>query len=361
MAGFFGSGGINGIGRNLTGVFLDSLPGNWGAGTAANIANPDVDIYGNPNYVRTPAPQNNKSTPSDGRGVLGDNSVYQAPSSGGGGGTDYSAQLGQISAQEAAYQQALAKLQGGYGQGYQNIDDNYQKSLSNANLQQDRATQNYNTQITDTEAGKDKAIGTVDTNARTLANSLRQMLGLASGSGSSAYQVTAPGAVNRKASLERGDVQSDFGKNFRNIDTAKKTTDEDYNSLLGELSDQRNTSKRDFETQMGEQYNQIQGNLADLAAQKSAYQGGNASAIASAGAPIRADIASRDAQLNSLFDKYRTAPTVRSLSVAPVDLKNYTVDKGTIGGADQQQTVAAGTPYVDPFGKKKDDGLNPLY
>lgn len=288
-------------------------------------------------------------------------SPYDASAAGGGGGgEDYSSELGQLGANEALLRDMLGKYMGSYDQGYRNIDDSYVSSKNNATGQQERALRDFNTKQTDTEMGKDQALGRVDTNARTLADSVRRMLGMASGSGSSAYQITAPDAVSRKASLERGDVQENFGRNFRDIATARKDTEDDYTKLLSELDAQRQTARREFETGLGEQINGIQGQLADIATQRAAYQGKNAAGITAAAAPIRADIASRDAALNSLFDKYRTPVAPRDLNVKDVNLRDYIVDRANIGGGSNQQTVSAGS-YVDPFRQKKDDDQNPLY
>ena len=288
-------------------------------------------------------------------------SPYDASAAGGGGGgEDYSSELGQLGANEALLRDMLGKYMGSYDQGYRNIDDSWNSSRNAATGQQERALRDYNTKQTDAEMGKEQAIGKVDTNARTLADSLRRMIGMSAGSGSSAYQITAPDAVSRKASLERSDVQEGFGRNFRDIATARKDTEDDYTKLLGELEAQRNNARREFETGLGEQINGIQGQLHDVATQRAAYQGKNAAGIAAAGAPIRADITSRDTALNSLFDKYRTPVQSRDLNVKDVNLRDYVVDRANINAGSDQQTVAA-SPYVDPFRQKKDEELNPLY
>ena len=288
--------------------------------------------------------------------------AYTAPSGGGGSGEDYSAELGQLGANESMLRDQLAKIlsQNTYNQGYQNIDDSYNANRNKATGQQERALRDFNTRQDDTERGKDQAIGKVDTNARTLADSVRRMLGMAAGSGSSAYQITAPDAVTRKASLERGDVQENFGQNFRQIDTARKDTESDYESLLSELAGQRTNARKDFETGVGEQANGVQGQLADIATQRAAYQGKNAAGIAAAGAPIRADINARNSALDGLFAKYRTPVNARDLNVKDVNLRDYVVDRANIGGGGTQQQTGA-TAYVDPFQQKKEDDQNPLY
>ena len=355
--------GIGDVKRGISNVG-NSLGSFAGSGQAVNSGQP---VFTNRNI----------SSPKPGGNVMGagTSSPVQAPQQdpsqsgqyggaggAGGSGNDYSAELGQLGANESMLRDQLAKIlsQATYNQGYQNIDNSYNSSRNKATGQQERALRDFNTQQDDTERGKDQAIGKVDTNARTLADSVRRMLGLASGSGSSAYQITAPDAVTRKASLERGDVQEDFGQNFRNIDTARKDTESDYESLLNELASQRASARQSFETGVGEQANSVRGQLHDIVTQRAAYQGGNAARVAAAGAPLRADINSSNAALDGLFAKYQTPVNARDLNVKDVSLRDYVVDRANIGGGGTQQNQGA-TAYADPFQQKKEDEQNPLY
>jgi hypothetical protein len=178
------------------------------------------------------------------------------------------------------------------------------------------------------------------------------MLGMASGSGSSAYKFAAPNAVARLASGERTGVMEDYGTNFRNIDTASKDAEKDFGTLLADLAKQRSTARMNYEQGLGDKGIEVQGKLADIARQRTAIQGGSMDAIRAASAPYMADIDSRNASLDSLFDKYRTPITTRDINVQTPELRDYTVDRAAINS-----NKSAGTSQYSPYAQllKKDE------
>ncbi len=276
-------------------------------------------------------------------------------SGGSGGSSAYSADdLAYIDDQIAQLTGQKARIATGLQQGLTGLEDSYNKNVSSENGKRSRAIEDFNTQTDDTTRNKNSALGKVDTNARILSDSLRRRLGMAGGSDSSAYQITAPGAVARDASADRTGVVEDFGVNFRNLDTAKKRADTDFSALLEDLSAQRRNSERGLRQGIMEQENQVDTSLADASRQRAGLLGGgyNAAKLASAG--YESGINNRNAQIDSLFNQYRNPYTVKPVDVQKVNLRDYLVDKAAI-----QTNQAAGTedPYAPytPELQKKDE------
>lgn len=255
-------------------------------------------------------------------------------------------QAARLQAQQASADRALTS-------GLTQLGDSYNKEVSGANLNQSRALEDFNTKRLDTTKAKDTALGRVDTNARTLANSLRQRIGMASGSNSSAYQITAPGAVARDASKDRTGVVETYGTNFRNLDTSENRVKTDFESLLSDLEAQRKSRESDFRSGILEKKNAIDNSLAEVARQKALLMGGGYDQVRIAMAPYTAAIDSRTSEIDGLFDKYRTPYNVKAVDVRTPDLANYTVDKAQIN-ANNQSGVDATNPYSS-FLKQKDE------
>lgn len=263
------------------------------------------------------------------------------------------ADLAYLNDQEARLRGQHSSADRALQSGLTQLGDSYNKEVSGANLKQSRALEDFNTKRIDTTKAKDTALGRVDTNARTLADSLRRRIGMASGSDSSAYQLTAPGAVARNASKDRTGVVENHGTNFRNLDTAETRVKDDFTSLLQDLEAQRKTRESDFRAGILEKKNSIDGSLAEVARQRAMLLGGGYNQVQSAMAPYTSAIDGRQAEIDSLFDRYRTPYTVRNVDVRTPDLQNYLVDKAQIN-ANNQSGYDESNPYTS-FLKPKED------
>lgn len=263
----------------------------------------------------------------------------------GGGTSGYSApaaptydpgDLAYLNDQEARLNTQMGSADRAYNSGLTQLSDSYNREVNSANSNQSRALQDFGVKREDTTRSKDQAIGRVDSNARTLANSLRQRIGLASGSGSSAYQITAPGAVAREATQDRTGVVENFGVNFRNLDTGEKRVKEDFMSLLSDLEAQRKTRQSDFEGGILDRKNQISGSLAEVARQRALLLGGGYTEAKTAMAPYTSAIDSRQGEIDGLFDKYRTPFQVKAVDTSTPSLRDYMVDKTAINANNTQ-------------------------
>lgn len=291
---------------------------------------------------------------------LPSSNTTSSPASSGQAQPDYSAQIGSIDAQTGSLRDILGGLDTQLGQGQTKINDQYNQQASQANLQRSRALEDFQNTEQGTNLQKQQALDQVNNKARTLANSVRQMIGNAGGSGSSAYQITAPGAVSRQANLQNQDITNTYGQNFDALDTAKNRADQDFTNLFSNLGQTKNSAIEALKSGVLGQKNQINGTLADLAAQRAAYTGGNPTA---AMAPIQADITNTRNQINGLFDQYRTPFTsVTPVSVAKPTLRDYVAGQTNVAtDPNSGGTASQGAAYNPLATWMKQDNQNQLY
>lgn len=261
--------------------------------------------------------------------------------------------------QESLLRSLLNTTQTRLGQGLTALGDDYGRESGRLNEDRARTARDFGIKTEDTTRAKDSAIGRVDTNARTLANSLRQRIGLASGSGSSAYQVTAPGAVARDASINRQGVQEDFGANFRNLDIAKKDSDTQYGRTLEDLARQKAEKESGLREGILGQEQSIYGQLADIARNRAAAAGGGIAQARAASAPYQGQYAERQSQIDGLFNQFRTPYNVKPVEVQQPTLNDYTVDRAAIGGGRAQTDTYS--PYSNLLRKMTEEDEQKLY
>jgi hypothetical protein len=253
-------------------------------------------------------------------------------------------QSNQLNRQKQSAESALSN-------GLLSLGDSYNQELGKANTNQSRALQDLGLQREDTTRSKDQALGRVDTNSRTLANSLRARIGLESGANSSAYQLAAPSAVAREGSTQRTGVQDSYGTNFRNLDLAESRTKDDYSNLMKDLLSQKNQRESDFRQGILGQENQIDQSLGQVASQRAQALGGSGADVRAALAPYSGAIAGRQSAIDNLFNQFRTPFNVAPVTAQTPQLQDYTT---------QHTQIAANSPAssADPFStllKKKLD------
>lgn len=275
-------------------------------------------------------------------------------SSGGGSGSGYTAEdLAAFDAQEGQLRSLLARTGTTLNQGLSSLGDDYNRNVSGANTQRSRALENYGIQREDSARGKQEAIGKVDTNARTLNDSLRRILGMASGSNSSAYQLAAPNAVARQASQQRSGVLGDYAENDRDVTLAENRAKSDFEQLLEDLARQRNQREQELRSGVLESESDIQSKLATIAGQRAAARGGGVGAIRAAQQPFQNEINNRQSQLDSLFEKFRSPMlTPKAVNVQTPQLRDYMVDRATIG---QDGTQGQYEPYSNFLRQQRDE------
>lgn len=296
----------------------------------------------NPQYVQSHYNRRTGQSPqNDGVALAArtDSTAAGTGRSGSGGSTGSSANqqdLQYLNDQEGRTRKLFDYTKNALNNGLTNLGDSYNRERSSANQQRSRALENFQVQREDTTRGKQKALGQVDTNARTLSDSLRRILGLASGSGSSAFQLAAPNAVSRQASQQRTGVQETFGRNFRDLEVSEGRAKTDFDSLLENLTRQRNDKESQLRQGVLEQEQGINETLADIARQRALLQGGGYSQVQSAQAPFTNAIDSRQSQIDALFGQFRNPQlSVDPVSVQAPNLRDYVTDRAKINVQNQ--------------------------
>ena len=302
----------------------------------------------------TPAIDITVPTGNDATGGSTGGSAY----GGSGGGSYDPAAVAYYDAQRGNLERQLGRADTALSQGLTNLTNSYNSEVSKANTQRSRALEDYGIQRDDTGRAKDTALDKVNTNARTLADSLRRRIGLASGSGSSAYQIAAPGAVAREASANRTGVLENFGENYRALDLAERRAKEDFASLLDDLLRQKQSRELGLRQGIEGQKNDISSQLAQLAGQKAQATGGGYAATVAAMQPYLDQIAARESTIDSLFKQFTTPYSVKAINVQKPELRDYLVDRAAINANNES---GAQDPYA-PYGNllKREDEQQPV-
>lgn len=341
----FGQGTNAGIPLGGVGALSGGIPG-----SNATQAAPQNNAYYNGGNISVPGGGAAGGSPTDGSGALN--------GGGSGGGGAYAPQIGSIDAQMAGLNGTLGTIDSSQAHGLTGLQDQYNQKVSDANQNHGYAVQDFNTQEQNDNLNHQQAIDQVGTHARTLANSVRQMIGSASGSGSSAYQLTAPGAVQRQADLGTQNINDNFGQNMSALTTAKQREDAAYqgpNGLLGQLANALTQNQNAMKTSYAGQRQQINSSLGDLAAQRAAYMGGGLGATQAAAAPYTANVQAQTDAINNIANSYQSPfSSIAPVKVAAPTLRDYVTGQSSAQAnpdGTQSATTASFNPLATWLGK----------
>jgi hypothetical protein len=359
VGGALGAAGVDRTGARLNNIGQAITNPNMVLSQPQNILN--AQTSGASAFTAVPhavaQPRNVQSnTPNPGSTPQAPGGAYQG---GGGGGSDGSVgsaeDLAYLDSQMGLLRGMLGQTDNTLNQGLTNLSDSSNRETSKANQQRSRALEDFGIQHDDTARNKQGALGKVDDNARTLNDSLRRILGMASGSSSSAYQLAAPNAVAREASKNRTGVLENFGENERNIGLAEDRAKVDFQDLLDDLERQRREKESQLRGGVLEQQQGINRNMADLAAEKSKLLGGGYGAARVAQQPFSDAISRSQSALDGLFSQFRSpmlAP--KPVTVQKPELRDYVVDKASVN-ANNTQGQSQYSPYAQPLKKPEDE------
>lgn len=272
--------------------------------------------------------------------------------SGGGSSPSYSAQdLQYLDQNKSLFERLLGDVDTYQRQAREKLDANYTNAKKGAERDYGRTTGQYDQQEYDVETNKQREVNRVDTNSRTLNDSLRKILGMASGSGSSAFQFAAPSAVARAASGERSNVMDSYSRNMGDLENARKESEEDYTSLLDELLGNYQNQQFAQEAGFAKERQNINRSLEEVAAERASLLGGNP---LSAAAPYRTASAALQDQLVGMGDNYKTNIDTREVKARPVTLRDYIADRQAIN-ANNQFGSADNSPYAQFLAKQREE------
>lgn len=244
--------------------------------------------------------------------------------------------------QESQLNQQFGRTDTTLNQGITQLNDSFNKERSGANQRRSRALEDFAIQGERSALGKDEAISRAEASARGLADSVRRRLGLAFDSGSA--KDVANQAIAREASDNRSSILENFGENDRTLDLSKRRANEDFDSLIASLDEQRKERESKLRAGVMENQNAVSGSLAEIARQKALLKGGGYDQVKAATAPIQAQMNERNTAIDKLFDQFRTPYSVKNVEVKTPSLKDYTVDK--IAMSQQGNT---GQDMYDPY------------
>jgi hypothetical protein len=188
--------------------------------------------------------------------------------------------------------------------------------------------------------GKEAASGTNRQNANTGYRSLAQIIGRASGTGSSAFRDLLPNVIGKDLSSKQRGVNENYGTNLANIDKAQSNYDISFQDVIDDLLRQKKSNEEKLRVGIEGQRQNINQNLGTLAGQRAQLNGGGYEAVRAAQAPTQAAIENSRNAVEGFFNEFRTPYTPKAAVAAAPDLSAYTTDRANIN--------AQGQPGVDP-------------
>lgn len=331
---------------SIFGVHFDPTPGfNLGVSDAYNKATGQANNLGSkPSTASNPLGTSSTSTGKNAAAAI-KSSTQQ--------GTDevndpYSAGSAQNAADNAAYQggvtnlnDLLGRLDPGLNQGLSQLNDSYQNNVNQQTNQENQALQDYSDQRIQTNQDKLGAYNTINKNANNGYRSLAQIIGRASGTGSTAFQELLPDVVGRDTSAKRGDANQVFASNLGNIDTAQKKTENSFAQILADIANQRNAGEQQLRTGVEQQRQGLLGQQQQLEAQR-----GNAAGVSA----LQGQIGNSRNAVESFFNQFKPTITAQQAAIAAPDLNQYSVDRSNVNA--QQSGGNPANPYADILRKK---------
>ena len=206
------------------------MPGNYltPSGTVAG--------YGNPYYNATTLGAGDQSslmnllgysgkTPSgtDSGNVQGDSTfrLQQAPALPSGSANGSADDLAFLADQAAQLRALLGRTDTGLNQGLTRNEDQYNEQVGSANAGKDQQYAAFNDQRVAQNQGKLSAYDTINKNANNGYRSLAQIIGRASGTGSSAFRDLLPNVIGKDTSSKRQAATDTYGRNLQGIDKSQ--------------------------------------------------------------------------------------------------------------------------------------------
>jgi len=235
-------------------------------------------------------------------------------------GTDLQGLLGRL---DTARQNGLTQNQ-----------DQYDKQLGLSQIDKD------NQVVKQTKAGE-SAQNSIRQNANAGLRSLQQIIGRASGTGSSAFRDLLPHVVGTDTSSKTRNATETYGTNLSNIDNS-------FASVLADLAEQKKRNEEALLTGIEQQRQGIQSQIGQNQSQLAAARGGDYASQRAAGADARNAINNSRNLVESFATTYRTPYTA---PVLDPKLTEYTTDRASIN-AQGQPGVDSTNPYASLLRKK---------
>lgn len=263
--------------------------------------------------------------------------------------------LAYLDDQDTSLRAQLQRAADAQTQGQQQIDDSYNQTANRTNQDQTTADTAFNGQRTDTTKDKLGAIDTINTNGRTLSDSIRRILGNAGGVNSSAYQVAAPNLIARDTTTKRTGINDTYAKNYKTIDDSQTSTDLKFSRALEDLVNQKKQKESDLQSGVLQNESDINSQLGQNALTRSQINGAGYDATRAAIAPFTDAVTQRAQSIDNLFNQFRTPYTLQDTTPVAANTDAYqtpTTTLGTSGGNAAPATDPTLSPYLIALQKK---------
>lgn len=271
---------------------------------------------------------------------------------GGGGGGVSSADLAYLDDQAQQLRDLLSRTNTGLDQGLAQNQDEYDRQLGSAEAQKARQLAAYGDQRVSQNQGKLDTYGTINKNANSGYNSLAQIIGRASGTGSSAFRELLPNVIGKETSSQRSKANQTYGQNLQGIDKAEGQYNISFADVLDDLLRQKKDNENTLRSGIESQRQNLNGQLGTVAGQKAQALGGGYAQVKAAQQPFQNNINSSRDQVESFFNQFRTPYTAKTAVAAAPDLSQYTTDRSVIN-AQNQGAVDPTNPYAALLRKKQ--------
>jgi len=246
---------------------------------------------------------------------------------------------------EARLRALLGRTDTGLNQGLTQNEDQYNTQVGGANADKERQYANYADQRIDQNRNKLSAYDTINRNAGNGYRSLAQIIGRASGTGSSAFQELLPDVVGKDTSSKRQGATDTFGRNLQGIDKAQGQYDISFADVLADLARQRKANEEQLRTGIEGQRQTINGQLADNAGRIAQANGGGYDAVRAAQAPFQTAIDNSRNQVESFFNQFRTPYTPKQAVAATPEMSAYNTDRSVVNANNGGQPGDPTNPY----------------
>lgn len=234
-----------------------------------------------------------------------------------------------LSDQEAQLRALLGRTDTALNQGLTRNEDAYNTEVGNA-------TTDKNRQVQGQTKAKLGAYDTINRNASTGYRSLAQIIGRASGTGSSAFRELLPDVIGKDTSSKRQAATNTFGENLSNIDTS-------FESVINDLLKQKKANEEDVRGGVEAQRQSINDQLARVAAQEALAKGGGYAEVKAAQSPFQEAINKSRDLVEGLFNTFRTPFTPPTVNP---NLATYQTDRSVVNAQSSPDGGDATNPYA---------------
>lgn len=246
----------------------------------------------------------------------------------------------------------LGNIAVGRDQGLQRLGSSFNTAKTRLGEDRTRAYEGYNQQDLQNSTEKLRGTEQVDQYAGSSYNSLQNILRGANAGNSSVARELIPQLVSKAAGQRRQGVFNTFGENQQGIDMARQDATTQFDRSEYDLGEQRKRSEEDFLRSILESENDIASQIRQAQEAKAQAAGRGYAGAMAASAGTRSQIASRDSQLNNLFNSYAPSLAPAAVNLKTPELGKYTVDKAAIQGGGN---TPAETAYYAPQLKKRQE------